>query len=118
MVIFDDLRAEQDRLQGILAGLDDAQWVSASAAAGWTVADVVLHLAQTEEAVLASASGAGLGLARVPGTALDEVIDQLVRAERAAPARVFQRWRTARAAAMAAVRAADPQQRLPGRRHR
>jgi hypothetical protein len=51
MSIFDDLAAEQDRLEKILAGLDEAQWGTASAAAGWTVADVVLHLAQSDEAV-------------------------------------------------------------------
>jgi uncharacterized protein (TIGR03083 family) len=60
MGIFDDLQAEQDRLQGILDGLDERQWRAPSAAAGWTVADVVLHLAQSEEAVLASAAGANL----------------------------------------------------------
>ena len=42
MTIFDDLEAEEDTLQGILDGLDEAQWVSPSGAAGWTVADVVL----------------------------------------------------------------------------
>jgi len=113
MVIFDDLEAEQDRLQGILDGLDEALWASPSAATGWTVADVVLHLAQTEEAVLASATGATLGVRPASGATLDEVMDQLIQAERAAPARVFGRWRTARVAAVAALRAADPQRPLP-----
>lgn len=45
MVIFDDLEAGQDRLQDILEGLDEDQRASPSGAAGWTVADVVLHLA-------------------------------------------------------------------------
>jgi uncharacterized protein (TIGR03084 family) len=35
MAIFDDLEAEQDRLDGILAGLEDAQWLAESAAPGW-----------------------------------------------------------------------------------
>ncbi len=60
MAIFDDLEAEQDRLEDILGGLDGAQWAAPSAAPGWTVADVVLHLAQSEEAVIASAAGASL----------------------------------------------------------
>jgi hypothetical protein len=30
MSIFDDLAAEQDRLEKILAGLDEAQWGTAS----------------------------------------------------------------------------------------
>ena len=115
MVIFDDLEAEQDRLENILDGLDEAQWAFASGAAGWTVADVVLHLAQTEEAVAASAaSAAGVSLAvrTASGPTLDQVMDQLVQAERAAPASVFQRWREARLAAVTALRAADPQRPL------
>jgi hypothetical protein len=34
MAIFDDLEAEQDRLEDILAGLDGAQWAVAPAALG------------------------------------------------------------------------------------
>src|SRR5580704_10773180 len=56
MTIFDDLGAEQERLEKILSGLDQAQWASASAADGWTIADVVLHLAQSEEAAAATAT--------------------------------------------------------------
>ena len=125
MAIFEDLEAEQDRLDGILAGLDEAQWNSPSAAAGWTVADVVLHLAQSDEAVLASAAGADLragpaargsvgagsgGVGAESGASVDEIMNQLVMAERAAPAEVFTRWRQAQAAALAALRAADPNQ--------
>jgi uncharacterized protein (TIGR03084 family) len=113
VVIFDDLQAEQDRLEGILAGLDEAQWASPSQAMGWTVADVVLHLAQTEEAVQATAAGASFAVRAGSGATLDEVMDGLVRAERAAPAQVFGRWRRARRAAVAALRAADPQRPLP-----
>ena len=56
MTGFDDLEAEQDRLA--LARLSDAQWASASLAPGWTVRDVVLHLAQGEEMAVARLSGA------------------------------------------------------------
>src|SRR5690242_12089573 len=56
MSIFDDLGAEQERLEKILSGLDEAQWRSASAAEGWTIADVVLHLAQSEEAAAVTAT--------------------------------------------------------------
>jgi hypothetical protein len=54
--IFDDLVAEQDRLETILVALDAATWETESGAPGWTIADVVLHLAQTEEAVVATVS--------------------------------------------------------------
>ena len=74
------------------------------------VADVVLHLAQSEEAVVASATGADLRPAW-DGATLDEVMDELVQAERAAPAEVFQVARGP-ARRVAALRAADPQRPL------
>jgi uncharacterized protein (TIGR03084 family) len=119
--VFDDLVAEQDRLETLLAGLDDAAWRSPSGAPGWSVADVVLHLAQTEEAVVASAarpSGAAAPdrpawpVSSAGAATLDATMDQLVQAERAEPHLVFARWRTARRAAVAALVAADPRQPL------
>src|SRR6266536_1326595 len=112
MVVFDDLVAEQDRLDAILGRLDEREWASPSAARGWTIADVVLHLAQTEEAVAASVAGADLALPSAGGATLDEVMDRLVRADQAAPAAVLRRWRAARMAALKALRAADPQRLL------
>jgi uncharacterized protein (TIGR03084 family) len=108
MTIFDDLAAEQDRLEDILSGLDEARWTSPSAADGWTVADVVLHLAQSEEGVVDSASGAGRDLRPSGGRTVDEAMAEWVQAERTAPEQVFQRWREARRASVAALRSADP----------
>jgi uncharacterized protein (TIGR03084 family) len=110
MAIFDDLEAEQDRLEEILGGLDGAQWAAPSAASGWTVADVVLHLAQSEEAVMASAAGASLRAGPGSGITVDQIMDDLVRTERDEPSRIFQRWREARRGAVSALRAADPGQ--------
>ena len=101
-LIFDDLVAEQDQLEAILDELDNAAWLTESGAAGWTVADVVLHLAQTEEMVVASARGESFGLGSRPDTdadagradTLDEVMDRVVRAEQASPGEVFERWRS------------------------
>lgn len=111
--VFDDLEAEQDQIEGVLAGLPESAWLSASAAAGWTVADVVLHLAQTEEAVVASAATGGevMDWRRYAGS-VDEAMDAMVRAERGAGVEAFARWRTARRGALAALRQADPQRRL------
>jgi uncharacterized protein (TIGR03084 family) len=112
--VLEDLVAELDRLEAILAALPAAAWPTASGAAGWTITDVVLHLAQTEEAVVSTISGRGLGFALRSGTeTLDDSMDRLVRAEQAAPAEVFTRWRAARRASVAALRAADPQQTFP-----
>ena len=104
MSIFDDLAAEQERLEKILLGLDDARWMSPSAAEGWTIADVVLHLAQSEDAVAATATHGNLrgGLGMVAGETMDERADNAVRMERAAPAEAFCRWQRARQTALAA----------------
>ena len=116
METIDDLVAEQERLEGILADLDDTAWESPSAAEGWTVADVVLHLAQSEEAVIVTTVGGDVEQAfRVGGATLDEVMDRKVRDERATMhslggREVFDRWRTAWRAAAAALRVADPRQ--------
>jgi uncharacterized protein (TIGR03084 family) len=110
MTVFDDLEGEQERLEGILGGLDEAQWMAPSAAAGWTVADVVLHLGQSEESVVVAVSGGDLrtGLGPAAGRTVQERVAELVRAERAAPGLVFERWRRARRVAMDALRGADP----------
>jgi uncharacterized protein (TIGR03084 family) len=109
VTVFDDLAAEQDRLEAILGGLAEAQWLSPSGADGWTVADVVLHLAQSEESVLATVVGDGprTGLAATAGGTVDERVAALVAAERAAPQAVFARWQQARRSALAALRGAD-----------
>ena len=107
MAIFDDLEAEQDRLEEILGGLGEAQWAAPSAAPGWSITDVVLHLAQSEQAVVASTAGA-VPPAPESGATVDQIMDDLVQAERAEPSVVFRRWRGARREAVAALRAADP----------
>lgn len=111
--IFEDLAAEQDGLDEVLSGLPEQAWRSGSGAVGWTVADVVLHLAQTEEAVVATVAGDAelLDWRRYADT-VDEAMDAMVCAQRAAPGEVFQRWRTARRAALTALRQADPQRPL------
>ncbi|HUY63752.1 MAG TPA: maleylpyruvate isomerase family mycothiol-dependent enzyme [Acidimicrobiales bacterium] len=107
--VFDDLRAEQDRLSALLSGLDADSWAMASGAPGWSVADVVLHLAQSEELVVASVSaGAGAGAFGDDATSVDEAMEQLVRQERAEPVAVLERWEKGRHLALAALRSADP----------
>src|SRR5205085_4107694 len=83
-------------------------------ASGWSVADVVLHLAQSEEAVVSTAATLDRSSRweREPGT-LDELMHMAVAAERAEPKVVFERWRTARRAALDRLRHADPKEALP-----
>lgn len=110
--IFDDLAAEYDRLDGIFARLSAADWMSPSAAAGWSVVDVVLHLAQSEETVVATVTGAPAMPDRLApdrnGMTVDEAMDRWVTAERAGPEVVYPRWQAARRASLDVLRAADP----------
>jgi len=57
--------------------------------AGWTVADVVLHLAQSEEAVTAMVTRVRTGLGAVAGGTMDERAGEAVRREWSAPPEVF-----------------------------
>jgi uncharacterized protein (TIGR03084 family) len=114
--VFDDLAAEQDRLDEVLGGLGRDDWGLPSAAAGWSVSDVVLHLAQTEELVVASAGGDPAPFARDAerGGSIDELAARSVEDERSTPpAEVYRRWRAARHAALDALRSCPPGTRLP-----
>jgi uncharacterized protein (TIGR03084 family) len=107
--VVDDLVAEAMRLESILGLLTEAQWLTESAADGWSVADVVLHLAQSDEGVVASVGGANPRGDTAVVDPVDDWAARMVHAERAAPTQVFTRWRHARDAAAEALRAADPQ---------
>jgi uncharacterized protein (TIGR03084 family) len=110
--IVDDLAAEQDRLETLLGALTVEQWASPSAAEGWSIADVVLHLAQTEELVSATLSGASPELWDRGDAALDDAVEQAVQSQRAPAEQIFQRWRAARQQSLDALRAADPDRRV------
>ena len=107
------LEAQTDRLDAILHSLDAKQWSAPSLCPGWTVTDVVLHLAQTEEGVAATITGRDLPARPVSGGTVDEIIEHWVQTERGAPpAEVHARWNRARGAALEALRSADPDKRF------
>ena len=111
-----DFEAEQDAIEAMVSGLDEAGWLAPSAAEGWSISDVMLHLAQSEEAVVSSVTGAQISLLDsipVVGDTVDEIMENRVRAERGDPFVIFERWRTARRASVAALRNADPDARFP-----
>lgn len=112
----DGLEAEQDRLDGVLGALGPDDWARPSSAVGWSVSDVVLHLAQTEEFVVASVRGDLASFARYAGQSgsLDEFAARWVEDDRStSPDAVYQRWRAARRAALDALRGCPPGTRMP-----
>ncbi|MEW9548300.1 maleylpyruvate isomerase family mycothiol-dependent enzyme [Nonomuraea sp. NPDC050783] len=111
--IFDDLAAECRRFDELLAGLTPDQWAAPSAAPGWSVADVVLHLAQTSE-VITDPAGAQAKAFVDTGTTVDGAVDELVAAERGLPPdALLARWRAAALAVPEHLRAQPPGTRLP-----
>lgn len=110
--IFTDLEAEQAQLEAMLDSLSEAQWLSPSDAPGWSVADVVLHLAQTEEAIPRSAGADDEAGWRDRDDNVDDAMENWVRRERSAPIEVLERWKSARRAAVATLRAADPDRKM------
>jgi uncharacterized protein (TIGR03084 family) len=116
--ILSDLAAQHEELDAILAGLAEHDWARPSACEGWTVADVVVHLTQSDDGAVASVEGRlpedGLGLAREGPANVDEWAEQMVERERGTPpAEVLERWRTTTAAMRDAFARCDPSARVP-----
>jgi uncharacterized protein (TIGR03084 family) len=121
--VLGDLAGQADELDGLVAGLDEAGWALPSGCPGWTVSDVVLHLAQTDEMGAASAEGRFTDVAATfgrpaaeapPGATVDDLAGLAVAAERGRPGReVYERWRAASDAQAKALGAHRPGDRLP-----
>lgn len=105
--VFADVAAEYERLDAVLAGLSATEWATASGAPGWAIADVVLHLALTEEAVIETIAAPRDGWTKRAGP-LDEVLDEEVRDARVSGPEAFARWRAACERSIPAMRDADP----------
>ena len=113
------LADQQAELSNLLDGLHDDGWARPSRCEGWSVADVVLHVAQTNELAIASASGrfddgiaelaGGLG----PAANVDEGAERMVARERGvSPAAIHDRWSSGAARLVELLRAADPHTRV------
>lgn len=109
MEIIEDLVAEQDRIESILSDLDEAGWASPSLCPGWSISDVVLHLAQTQEAAAATLQTPVRDRSQaVAATGVDAAAGRAVEAERRAPEAIFARWRAACRAFEAAFADSEP----------
>ena len=93
------LDEQQADLAGLLAGCDASDWLRPSRCVGWSVSDVVLHLAQTNELATASALGrfteGAVELARGASRAesIDDAAARTVERDRhLSPGEVHRRW--------------------------
>lgn len=107
-----DLADQQAELAALLEGLDDDGWARPTPCEGWDIADVVLHLAQTDEMAVGAATGrfdetlAALTHGIAPAADVDEGAARMVERDRATgPGAAKARWDAGRAALLDALRA-------------
>jgi len=109
-------------LDGLVADLDEDGYARPSRCAGWSISDVLLHVAQTNEMTVASAErrfteevanfGNRVGMLP-PGADVDDMAGLAVAAERGPSGKeIYERWRASSAAQGKALRACGPGDRL------
>ncbi len=114
--IVEDLRAESDQLDALVASLADDGWSAATPAAGWTIAHQIGHLLWTDRAALVSVTDSD-AFADVVKAALDDPIgfvntaaDELATV---APAELLAEWRATRKQLHDALLTVDDGRKLP-----
>jgi uncharacterized protein (TIGR03084 family) len=114
--IVDDLRAESDELDALVAALPDDGWTAPTPAAGWTIAHQIGHLLWTDRVALVSVTDED-GFADVVKIALDDptgfvdtAADELAAAP---PAELVAEWRATRADLHDALLTVDDGRKLP-----
>jgi len=114
-----ELAAQQSELLELLRGLDDRGWRAPTRCGGWDVADVVLHLAQTDDMATASVTGAFAdfmtewGSALGAATSVDDGAARMVDHERGlSGAALLDRWTSGASRLLDALRHVDPSARV------
>lgn len=116
--IISALQAEQDELAAMVDPLDAEQLALPSRCAGWTIADVLLHLAQTNEMAVASVLGdlptAAASLADTGAvSSVDEWAAVAVETQRSGDlSDIRNRWLSSAEAQLAVFADCDPQDRV------
>jgi uncharacterized protein (TIGR03084 family) len=111
--ICDDLEAEHDALDALVAGLEPSLWDTPTPAEGWAVRDQIAHLACSDVS-------ARLAATDVPAWEREFKIDRAERERRQhdaawgrTPAELLAWWRENRRAMLAAFRPLDRRSRIP-----
>jgi uncharacterized protein (TIGR03084 family) len=118
--VVQDLAAEQAELSALLADRPPSDWSLETRCEGWSVVDVVLHLAQTNEYAVASVTGAlanpitGFSGPTTGTTTVDERVEAMVASERGTPSsEVRRRWQASARELDRVLVNADPHRRVP-----
>jgi uncharacterized protein (TIGR03084 family) len=113
------LADQHAELSGLLSGLSEQDWERPTPCEGWTIADVVLHLAQTDELAIGSARG-HLGEAADalvgdagPAISVDDAAALMVSRQRGQPgAAVRDRWQASADELRQVLGVCDPRARV------
>nr|WP_042190534.1 TIGR03084 family metal-binding protein [Kibdelosporangium sp. MJ126-NF4]CEL19413.1 FIG01121555: hypothetical protein [Kibdelosporangium sp. MJ126-NF4]CTQ94788.1 FIG01121555: hypothetical protein [Kibdelosporangium sp. MJ126-NF4] len=114
--VLDDLLAEGQSLDDLVAGLPSEAWATMTPAEGWTVAHQIAHLAWTDDGSILAATDAAAFQEVVteawknPTGFVDDGAEQLSRTP---PAQLLERWRTGRTALADALAAVPAGTKLP-----
>ncbi|MFD7434581.1 TIGR03084 family metal-binding protein [Streptomyces sp. NPDC059861] len=114
--VFDDLRAESDELDAVVADLEAERWTLPTPAPRWSIAHQIAHLAWTDRSALLAVTDedAFRTLVEKALTAPDSFVDDGAdEGAQLPPAELLASWRQGRAALDAALRAAPPGARFP-----
>ena len=114
--LVDDLAAEHDDLDRLVAGLASAEWDLSTPAEGWSIKDQIGHLAYFDEVAELAATDAD-GFAALLEAAIEDPDDYVERATDRARAtggaEVLAWWRDARSSLVVGLADLDPEARVP-----
>ncbi|WP_406689870.1 TIGR03084 family metal-binding protein [Saccharopolyspora sp. ID03-671] len=113
--LLEDLCAEGDELDELVAGLDEARWALATPAEGWTIAHQIAHLSWTDDVALLSATDPD-GFAAVVEKAMQDpfgfVDAGAAERARARPADLLSAWRLGRSRLAESLRGVEDGRKL------
>jgi uncharacterized protein (TIGR03084 family) len=116
VAVFDDLKAEGEDLDRLVAGILDTEWARATPAPGWTIAHQIAHLAWTDDKSLLAVTDPEGFAAEVAEAArrLDDYVEAGAAAGPATPPRaLLGRWRNSRTALLDALRQVPHGHKIP-----
>ncbi|MGW0117605.1 TIGR03084 family metal-binding protein [Streptomyces sp. NPDC003327] len=116
VVVLDDLRAESEELDALVAGLSEQQWALPTPAPRWSIAHQIAHLAWTDAAALLAATDAEAFAAETakalaaPERFVEEGAEEGAKLP---PAALLAHWRAGRDRLREALLAVPPGARFP-----
>ncbi len=111
--ILDDLKAEQEALDGLVSGLSEAQWDLPTPAEGWSVRDSISHLAHIDEVAVAVLRGDNTPFELAKKLLMGFNNIGLDKGRTMTPSGILRWWREARQVELEELAKRDPKERIP-----